>query len=527
MRSFSDLFWRLDQTTKNTLRVAALVDYFKNSSSEDASWALFFLSGRTLPRGANSRQLREWIGEETGLPLWLIEESYDSVGDLAETLALLLPDKKAIENTPSLESLVREILVPLRKLEEEQKKQVVREIWRKLPRRECFVFNKLLTGGFRVGVSEGLIIQALSQLSGVPEEILSHRLMGEWSPSRAFWLNLISTSIDTAESTSRPYPFYLASPVEGVELGDVNDYQVEWKWDGIRGQLVARESGVFLWSRGGENLTERFPEVVELGKQLPQGTVLDGEILAWREEVVLSFSLLQTRITRKKITKSLLHDVPVTFLAYDLLEENGTDIRALPLRERRKRLESIQHEVSGLRLSPKVTATSWEELRSLRQTSREKKVEGFMLKHSDSRYGVGRERGAWWKWKVEPLTLDAVLVYAQKGHGRRANLFTDYTFAVWKSEELVPIAKAYSGLTDKEITEVDEFIRKNTIERFGPVRTVKPVQVFEIAFEGIQESTRHKSGIAVRFPRILRWRKDKRPEDADTLESLKVLGGIR
>jgi DNA ligase-1 len=390
------------------------------------------------------------------------------------------------------------------------------------------VWNKLITGAFRVGVSQRLVIQALAQASGVDEKVIAHRFMGEWEPTGAFYRQLVALEAGDA-AASRPYPFFLAFPVEGEPedlLGDVSGWQVEWKWDGIRAQLVRRAGQTFLWSRGEELVTDRYPEVAAIGESIPDGTVLDGELLPWKDGAVLPFAHLQRRIGRKALGKKMLAEVPVIFLAYDLLEIEGEDVREQPIQWRRARLEalvrSVRHE--RLLLSERVAAASWAALRALRDQSRSRGVEGLMLKRLSSPYQVGRRRGDWWKWKIEPYTVDAVLIYAEQGTGKRAGLYTDYTFGVWNDQgELVPFAKAYSGLTDAEIRAVDAFVRRNMLERFGPVRSVKPELVFELAFEDIRPSARHKSGIAVRFPRILRWRHDKPPAEADSLATIRAL----
>jgi DNA ligase-1 len=390
-----------------------------------------------------------------------------------------------------------------------------------------FVWNKLITGAFRVGVSQSLVVRALAAVSGLDAAVISHRLMGDWQPSAAQYAQFIAQDADDAD-VSRPYPFFLAYPLETPleELGEVRDWQVEWKWDGIRSQLIRRKWRTFLWSRGEELVTERFPELESLGGLLPEGTAIDGEVLPWKDGRPLPFAQMQRRIGRKVLGAKILAEVPVVLIAYDLLESNGIDIREEPLEQRREKLTALVDGLASTNriiLSPVISAGSWEELSSTRNESRERGVEGFMLKRRGSPYRVGRKRGDWWKWKIEPFSVDAVLIYAQPGSGRRASLFTDYTFGVWDNGTLVPFAKAYSGLTDEEIHKVDAFVRRNTVEKFGPVRAVKPELVFELAFEGIQKSPRHRSGIAVRFPRMARWRLDKKPEDADSLETIRAL----
>jgi DNA ligase-1 len=441
---------------------------------------------------------------------------------------LLLPAPTTSTELP-LHHWIEQRLLPMREWEDARRRESMIGSWREMDERQRFVWNKLITGEFRVGVSQNLVVRALASVSGIDANVVAHRLMGDWQPTPEFHVQLIAPDVRDAD-ISRPYPFCLAYPIEGgiEELGDVKDWQVEWKWDGIRSQLIRRQWRTFLWSRGEELITERFPELDALGALLPEGTVIDGEILAWKNEAPLPFAQMQRRIGRKVLSEKMLRDVPAALVAYDLLEHGGADIREMPLEERRERLSRIIEAASSsghVILSPTVTAASWDEYTELRRQSRERGVEGFMLKRYGSPYRVGRRRGDWWKWKIEPYSVDAVLLYAQPGHGRRASLFTDYTFAVWDNGELVPFAKAYSGLSDAEIRQVDAFVRRNTIESFGPVRAVKPELVFELAFEGIQRSPRHRSGIAVRFPRMARWRMDKKAEEADTIETVRALLG--
>ncbi|HSG41155.1 MAG TPA: ATP-dependent DNA ligase [Thermoanaerobaculia bacterium] len=528
MRRFAQLYEALDRTTSTNEKVAALVAYFSSAPPEDAAWAVWFLTGRRLKRFLPSRLLARWAMAEAGIPDWLFEESYGSVGDLAETISLVLDGRGERETAPELplSRWMSERLLPVRGIPEEEQRREVTGWWRGLPRWETFVLNKLLTGELRVGVSQTLVERALAQIAGVPQPTIAHRLMGTWEPTASFYEGLFSPGAEE-EDGSRPYPFYLASPLEQTveELGEREDWLVEWKWDGIRSQLIRRGGDVHLWSRGEELITERFPERVRAAASLlPDGTVLDGEILAWREGRPLPFAVLQRRIGRKKLTEKVLAEAPVAFLGYDLLEEGGRDVRERPLAERRTSLERVLERGRPLfLLSSSVDAATWLEVARVRNEARERGVEGLILKRLASPYRAGRRRGDWWKWKIDPFTLDAVLVYAQPGHGRRANLLTDYTFAVWSGGELVPVAKAYSGLTDEEIATLDAWIRRHTVQKFGPVRSVEPVQVFELAFEGIAASPRHKSGIAVRFPRIARWRTDKRPDQADTLEGIRQL----
>jgi DNA ligase-1 len=447
------------------------------------------------------------------------------VGDEAETVALLLPAPQRANNLP-LHRWVEDRLLPLRNAEETAQRAGLFEAWRELDHRQRFVWNKLITGALRVGVSQLLLTRALARVAGIDPRIVAHRLMGDWAPTPDFYEKLVAPEAADTD-ISRPYPFFLAHPLSDMPqpLGDIQEWQVEWKWDGIRAQLLRRAGQTFLWSRGEELVTDRYPELSDL--RLPDGTAIDGEILPWQEGLPLPFAQLQRRIGRKTLGKKILAEVPVVLVAYDLLEYYGQDIRERELTQRREALAGLVAEAKSDRLvlSPTVNSSSWTELAALRQESRRRRVEGFMLKKLGSPYRVGRVRGDWWKWKIDPFTVDAVLIYAQRGSGKRASLYTDYTFGVWENSQLVPFAKAYSGLTDEEIRSVDAFVRRNTLERFGPVRVVKPELVFELAFEAIQRSTRHKSGIAVRFPRMARWRTDKKPDEADTLDAVRRLLG--
>ncbi|MBB4639111.1 ATP-dependent DNA ligase [Longimicrobium terrae] len=522
MKAFAALYAELDETTKTGEKVDALARYFAAADPADAAWAVHFLSGRRPKRLIGARKLAAWAMEAADVPEWLFAECYESVGDLAETISLLLPASGASSDLP-LRHWVEERLLPLRGEDEESQRRVVERAWAEMDGAQAYVWNKLITGSFRVGVSQSLVVRSLSRLGGVEEAAVAHRMMGAWDPTPEFYLRLLHADTRDAD-LSRPYPFFLAYALEAEPetLGEAAEWQAEWKWDGIRAQVIRRAGATFIWSRGEELITERFPELAQAAALLPDGTVLDGEIMPWRDGP-LPFAQLQRRIGRKVLGAKILAEVPVVLLTYDLLEDGGIDIRERPLSERRARLEEmIRNTPSAGRflLSPIAAAESWDDVMRAYADARGRAAEGLMLKKLDAPYGVGRRKGGWWKWKVEPFTLDAVLIYAQRGHGRRASLYSDYTFGVWKEGELVPFAKAYSGLTDEEIRKVDSFVRRNTTQRFGPVRTVKPELVFELAFEGIQRSPRHKSGVAVRFPRMLRWRTDKRPEDADSLETI-------
>jgi DNA ligase-1 len=523
VKAFAELYAALDETTKTNEKVAALRNYLAIAPPEDAAWAVNFLIGRRPKRLLESRKLAAWAIEEAGVPEWLFGECYHAVGDFAETIALLLPPAETSTHLP-LHYWVEERMLPMREASDETRRAWLVSAWREMDERQRFAWNKLITGEFRVGVSQSLVVRAVAEAAGVSAEVIAHRLMGDWQPTPEFWKQLLASEARDAD-VSRPYPFFLAYPLEGPieDLGPVGEWQVEWKWDGIRAQLIRRQWRTFLWSRGEELITDRFPELEALGALLPEGTVIDGEVLPWKNGEPLPFAQMQRRIGRKILGNRILSEVPVVLLAYDLLEHNGEDVRDRPLEWRRAELEALAPPESALVLSPIVQAESWDALKLLREESRARKVEGFMLKRRGSPYRVGRRRGDWWKWKIQPHSVDAVLIYAQPGSGRRASLFTDYTFGIWDEGKLVPFAKAYSGLSDEEIREVDAFVRRNTIEKFGPVHAVKPELVFELAFEGIQRSTRHRSGIAVRFPRMARWRRDKKPEEADSIDTIRAL----
>ncbi len=532
MKAFADLYQRLDRSTATGDKRAALVDYFHHAPPHDAAWALYLLSGGKVGGArrkiAASGELRSWLSEVTGLPAWLVDDSYEQVGDLAETLTLLLDEPTAAAADRPLAEWIEAHLLAVANQDEAVRRAAVEAGWRSLPSPQRLVFNKLLTGALRVGVSQRLVQQALAELSGLDIARIAQRMLGDWVPSP----NLLATLLSHEEQPldrQQPYPFFLASPLENPvdTLGPVDDWMLEWKWDGIRLQLLRRQGEVALWSRGEERLDGRFPEIEQAGAALPDGCVLDGELLAWDagQDVPRAFTALQTRIQRRRPGAATLRDTPVRLLAYDLLEQDGEDLRALPLQQRRARLAALVGALDDprIQLSPQVHADDWTHAAALRGQARVRGVEGLMLKRQGSAYQAGRRRGDWWKWKIDPLTIDAVLLYAQAGHGRRSTLYTDYTFGVWDGDTLVPVAKAYSGLDDQEILALDRWIRANTRERFGPVRSVNAVQVFELGFEAVNLSKRHKSGVAVRFPRILRWRHDKPASEADALAQLQAL----
>ena len=525
MKLFTELFTRIDQTTKTNEKIDALAWYFSCAPDKDRLWTIALLSHKRPKRTVSTSLLRQWASELANIPLWLFEESYHIVGDLGEAIALSLPSP-AEESDRSL-SYWMDYIQSCNGLEEAEKKEKIQSAWLQLSHSERFLFNKLIMGGFRMGVSQKLIVKALSKYTGIEENAIAHRLMGKWTPDDTSFESLILTE-SPLEDSSKPYPFYLAYALDlpPEDLGSPDEWIAERKWDGIRGQVIIRKGEVFVWSRGEELITNKFPEFAPLPSILPDGTVIDGEILPFKNEQPLSFNILQTRIGRKNVTKKVLTEAPVILMAYDLLEWEGKDIREMPFVQRRQLLEEVLHAHPGdgvLRASPLVEFSSWDTLSKERDQSRQYLCEGLMLKRKQSTYQTGRKKGSWWKWKVDPLIIDAVMIYAQRGHGRRANLYTDFTFAVWDEDRLVPFTKAYSGLTDKEFQEITNWVKRHTVERFGPVRSVEPAQVFELAFEGIRASNRHKSGVALRFPRISRWRKDKPIKEANTLADLKAL----
>lgn len=526
MRRFAQLYRELDQTTRTNEKLAALVSYFREAPPADAAWALHILSGRKLIRAVSSTRLRTWISEVSGFADWMIEECCGAVGDLAETLSLLAPNEST--GAPrALHDVIKSLVLPLEYADEAEQRALVTRAWRECNQPERFLYHKLISGAFRVGVARKLVIRAIATVAQRSAAVVEHRLTGVWKPTAAAFLQL--TGGDDVADPAQPYPFYLAYPLDQPleDLGPTEDWQAEWKWDGVRVQLIRRAGETIAWSRGEELIHDAFPELRAVAQRLPDGAVLDGEVLAWENRRPLPFHMLQRRLNRKRVEPMLWQDVPIVLMAYDLLESGGDDLREKPLSVRRQALEQLVQslgELPELHLSPLITFETWAQLTGHHAKARDRGAEGLMLKRRDSAYGVGRSRGDWWKWKVDPYTIDAVLIAAEQGHGRRAGLFTDYTFAVWSAAgELVPIAKAYSGLTDDEIAQVDRIVRNTAEARHGPVTVIKPEQVFELAFEGMQESRRHKSGLALRFPRMNRWRHDKAPADADSVDTVRAL----
>jgi len=563
MKAFARLFDELDASTATSAKVEALKRYFTVAAPADAAWAVYFLAGGKPRQVVPTAMLRALACERARIEPWLFEECYQAVGDLAETIAHVLPAARALSDV-GLATWVEDRLLPLRGAAPLEQAERIAQYWDELDTPGRFLLTKLIGGGFRVGVSKLLVQRALAELASLDAKLVAQRMMGyldaKQTPTASRYEQLISREPGAAGDAGQPYPFFLAHQLDDAvgafdaKLGAPAEWFVEWKYDGIRAQIVKRAGRVWIWSRGEELVTERFPEIVEQAARLPDGSVLDGEIVVWKDDAPASFNLLQQRIGRKTLTKRVLADAPVGFIAYDLLEWAGVDRRDAPQAERRLELEAAVALVPGLHLSPLEQRASWDAYAQLRESSRERGVEGFMLKHRQARYGTGRTKadGTWWKWKIAPLSVDAVLIYAQAGHGRRASVYTDYTFAVWSRTprdadeaqatidaiarreppvpdalQLVPFAKAYSGLTDVEFQRIDKVIRATTLEKFGPVRSVRPSLMFELGFEGINRSTRHKSGIAVRFPRMLRIRDDKPLAEADSLQTLEAMLGGR
>lgn len=524
MKSFAALFNRLESSNSTNKKIQFLFEYFRDAPDDDKLWVIALFSHKRPRRTVKTSLLRQWAAEMAEIPLWLFEETYHIVGDLAETIAKVVPGGETRENK-SLSAWI-ELIIDLKDKTEDEKKSFIIEAWSVLDETERFLLNKLITGGFRMGVSQKTIVKALARLLEEEEAIVAHKLMGDWTPLKTNFKRLLLES-HASDALSRPYPFYLAFALEDEveELGSSDEWMAEYKWDGIRGQLIKRGDNLFLWSRGEELINEQFPEFEAL-LSMDEDFVIDGEILIVKDGEIQDFNKLQKRLGRKNPSKKLLSSHPAMMMVYDIMELGTEDLRDLNQLERRGKLEFLMKMIPdeiALGISENIEFDSWEALKDIRSSARNRSAEGLMLKRKSGSYKVGRKKGDWFKWKLDPLCIDAVMIYAQRGHGRRANLYTDFTFALRDGEKLVPVAKAYSGLTDDEFREISRFVRRNTLERFGPVCSVPPVHVFEIAFEAVAESTRHKSGVALRFPRILRWRKDKQVRDIDNLEQLKSM----
>ena len=530
MREFANLFYELEQTDSPNGQVELILRYLQSAPDEDKIWMLALFTGRKPKRITTTNVQREWAAEASGFPEWLVEECFNAVGDLPETISLLLPE--APEGIARSLSYWIRYLSSLEGSSDEERKESVMHAWSQMSKKEIFVFNKIASSTMKIAVSQNILVKALSLYTGINSAVLMHRLMNKWNADEFSFNEFIGEGEEEIKNDSVPYPFFLASPLQEdtSSLGIPTEWLAEWKWDGIRVQVIKRSGELFIWSRGEELITDKLPEFKILKEILPDGTVIDAELLAYKDGKILPFNLLQNRVAKKNINGKIMSEVPAILFAFDLLENEGKDIREEALEKRRKQLENLvsNFNIPQLQISSKVEFDSWDQLSGLRLQSRAHFAEGLMLKRNSSAYKEGRIKGDWWKWKTDPFTIDAVLIYVQTGAGMRANIYSELTFGVWQNKELITFAKANQGLTEKELLEVDAWVRQNSMEKFGPVRTVKPALVFEIGFEGIQESNRHKSGIALRVPRILRWRKDKKIEEADTLDTLKgILKSIR
>ncbi len=536
MEAFATLFERIDQTTSTNEKIRIMADFFRTQDPDTCAWALFFLSGQKLRKLVGSAKLRQWSQALVCYPDWMMEDCYAAVGDTAEMVSLILAAAGKTGSDQSSDAIslgewMSHRLLPLMNMDDESRRRHITGWWQQLETKEVFILNKLLTGSLRIGVSETLVYRALSNVFSLPHALIASRLVGNWRPSGEFFARLgrpaDSASSDDPTESLLPLPFCLAAPLDRqpAELGQVAEWQCEWKWDGVRCQIVKAGTKLEMWSRGEECITGSFPDLAGSLAQVPGDWIIDGEVVAGHWNRPGSFQALQKRLNRRKPSAALVAAHPVSFLAYDLLQMNGEPWRHRPLAERREALQLLLDlaAIPEVGLSPLLTPAAWDELADFRSMARNHGAEGVMLKGRHTSYETGRKRGVWFKWKTDPLTIDAVLTAAQPGTGRRASLYTDYTFSLWKEQKLIPVAKAYSGLDDAEVRELDGWIRKNTTERFGPVRTVNALRVFELGFEGISRSERHKSGFAVRFPRILRERTDKRPEDADGISGLEQL----
>ncbi len=595
MIHFTRLFNELDETNHTVEQLAALERYFKAAPAADAAWALHLLIGAKAPRALKNSQLREWISTVADLPTWLVDESCETVGDIAETLALLLPDPPTVPagGSLALHRLITERLLPLAGLGPEARRDLVVTTWRELDGAQRFIWNKLITGSFRIGVSRTQVARALGKTAGVSASVMAHRLLGFQEPTEAAFRALLAA--ESANENFGPYPFQTANAIKSAEpagdptiesldlfprlvgapgtgptitrpeeLGSASDWQAEWLLDGLRVQVMRRGDAVLIWSQDEELLNPEFPEIAEAAQLLPDGTVLDGDLVVWPASDVCPGTRadIQQRLSHATPGAGLQRKLPVVFIAQDIIEAAEIDQRGRPLLARRRQLAEVlapaadrhretqatrpasgstdgsqmdlfgsppaaaaHHAPFRFRAASLVSFGSWEQLASLRREARDHGAAGLILKRTESCYGASVETSAWWIWPIEPLRINAVLIAALPGHGNSPRAFSDYTFAVWCDDELVPFAKTGTGLTEIGFRAMDDFIRAHITGKFGPVRSVKAELVFELEFDSVQTSTRHKSGLVVRSARIHRRRPELSAAEADTLEALRLLVG--
>ncbi|MGA7430207.1 MAG: cisplatin damage response ATP-dependent DNA ligase [Xanthobacteraceae bacterium] len=550
MNRFAELLNRLAYEPARNAKLRLITDYFRSTGDPERGWALAAITGSLSFAHAKAGLIRSLIAERTD-PV-LFELSYDYVGDLSETVALMWPanSSPACEGGQFVGSAGEELSLTtvVETLSTLGKAQLPRRLARWLDTLDetgRWALIKLVTGGLRIGVSARLAKAAVGALGGKDAHDIELLWPGLTPPYRDLFAWLEGRGEKPVSTDAAPFrPPMLAHALDDTDLAalDAKDFMAEWKWDGIRVQAVAAKhhDGMIarLYSRTGEDISKSFPDLLDA---LHMPGAVDGELLIMREHRVQSFNVLQQRLNRKTVTSKLLAELPAHLRAYDLLADGNEDLRERPFAERRARLEDFVARLNEQRidLSPLISFSTWDELIAARSDPASAgagadaaAVEGVMLKRRDALYLPGRPKGPWWKWKRDPFIIDAVLMYAQRGHGKRSSFYSDYTFGVWTKgeagdDELVPVGKAYFGFTDEELLQIDRFVRRNTTDKFGPVREVvhEPDQglVLEVAFEGLQRSTRHKSGLAMRFPRISRLRWDKPPGEADRLERLEAM----
>ncbi|ATI41074.1 ATP-dependent DNA ligase [Pacificitalea manganoxidans] len=525
MRAFARLLDRLSFTPSRNDKLTLIADYLRDTPDPDRGWALAALTGDLDLRSITPSRLRQMV--EGRIDAELFRLSYDYVGDLAETIALIWPETEtdAQRETTPPDIPLSQVVTRLQAMGRANVPAEMAQMLDALAPEARFALLKLVTGGLRVGVSAQLAKTALARFGEVElTEIVElwHGLTPPYTDLFA-WLTGGEKPVNAARAPFRPVMLSTATDLDQLQALDPAEHFAEWKWDGIRVQAVAEAGTRRIYSRTGEDISGAFPDLVEA---MEFEGALDGELLVRQGTTgVGSFADLQKRLNRKTVSKALLKSNPAMLRAYDLLVDGGDDIRALPQTARRARLETFLAPLDPARfdLSPLIPFTTWDDVAQARDDLPDPVIEGVMIKRRDTPYLAGRSRGPWFKWKRDPYLIDAILLYAQRGHGKRSGFYSDYTFGVWKGNEIVPVGKAYFGFTDEELKQLDRFIRDNTRERFGPVRSVTPDLVLEIAFEGLNRSPRHKSGVAMRFPRVHRIRWDKPAQEADHLSTLEAM----